>query len=118
MCLPLLGLGEFDYKGKRYPGSELEKMFGWKPLTLASKEGLALLNGTQFMLAHAVWCIIRAEHISAAADKIATVSLEAFNGRKEPFTPGVSLPAYMQYVPTRVRWRRPASSSATCRAAS
>ena len=89
MCLPLLGLGEFDYKGKRYPGSELEKMFGWKPLTLASKEGLALLNGTQFMLAHAVWCIIRAEHISAAADKIATVSLEAFNGRKEPFTPGV-----------------------------
>ena len=89
MCLPLLGLGEFDYKGKRYPGCELESMFGWKPLTLASKEGLALLNGTQFMLAHAVWCIIRAEHISAAADKIATVSLEAFNGRKEPFTPGV-----------------------------
>ncbi len=89
MCLPLLGLGEFDYKGKRYPGSELEKMFGWKPLTLASKEGLALLNGTQFMLAHAVWCLVHARHISAVADKIATMSLEAFNGRKEPFTPGV-----------------------------
>ena len=89
MCLPLLGLGEFDYKGRRYPGSELEKLFGWKPLTLASKEGLALLNGTQFMLAHAVWCLCHAKHISAAADKIATVSLEAFNGRKEPFTPGV-----------------------------
>ena len=89
MCLPLLGLGEFDYKGRRYPGSELEKLFGWKPLTLASKEGLALLNGTQFMLAHAVWCLCHARHISAAADKIATVSLEAFNGRKEPFTPGV-----------------------------
>ena len=89
MCLPLLGLGEFDYKGRRYPGSELEKLFGWKPLTLASKEGLALLNGTQFMLAHAVWCLCHAKHISAVADKVATVSLEAFNGRKEPFTPGV-----------------------------
>ena len=78
-----------DLAPLRYPGSELEKLFGWKPLTLASKEGLALLNGTQFMLAHAVWCLCHARHISAAADKIATVSLEAFNGRKEPFTPGV-----------------------------
>ena len=89
MCLPLLGLGEFIYKGERHPGSDLEKIFGWKPLTLASKEGLALLNGTQFMLAHAVWCLVKAKHLSAMADKIAVVSLEAFNGRKEPFTPGV-----------------------------
>lgn len=89
MCLPLLGLGEFYYKGEKHPGSDLEKMFGWKPMTLASKEGLALLNGTQFMLAHAVWCLIKAKHISAIADKVAAVSLEAFNGRKEPFTPGV-----------------------------
>lgn len=89
MCLPLLGLGEFHYRGERHDGAELERMFGWKPLTLASKEGLALLNGTQFMLAHAVWALHRAKHVSAMADKIATVSLEAFNGRKEPFTPRV-----------------------------
>lgn len=89
MCLPLIGLGEFYYKGEKHCGSELEKMFGWKPVTLASKEGLALLNGTQFMLAHAVWCLAKAKHLSAMADKIGTVSLEAFNGRKDPFTPGV-----------------------------
>ncbi len=89
MCLPLLGLGEFYYKGEKHKGEELEAMFGWKPVTLASKEGLALLNGTQFMLAHSVWSLIHAKHISAIADKVAVVSLEAFNGRKEPFTHGV-----------------------------
>ncbi len=89
MCLPLLGLGEFYYKGEKHRGEELEAMFGWKPVTLASKEGLALLNGTQFMLAHSVWSLIHAKHISAMADKVAVVSLEAFNGRKEPFTHGV-----------------------------
>lgn len=89
MCLPLLGLGEVNYKGKRYPAEEINRKFGWEPLTLASKEGLALLNGTQFMLAHAVWSLYNAKKLSKAADKIAALSLEAFNGRKEPFTPGV-----------------------------
>lgn len=89
MCLPLLGLGEFYYKGEKHRGEELEAMFGWKPITLVSKEGLALLNGTQFMLAHSVWSLIHAKHISEMADRVAVVSLEAFNGRKEPFTHGV-----------------------------
>ena len=89
MCLPLIGLGEVYYKGKRYPAEEINKKFGWEPLTLASKEGLALLNGTQFMLAHAIWSLYRAKRISAMADKVAALSLEAFNGRKEPFTHGV-----------------------------
>ena len=89
MCLPLLGLGEVDYQGKRYPAAQINEKFGWEPLTLASKEGLALLNGTQFMLAHAVWSLYNAKKISAAADKIGALSLEAFNGRKEPFTHGV-----------------------------
>lgn len=89
MCLPLIGLGEVNYQGKRYPAEEINKKFGWEPLTLASKEGLALLNGTQFMLAHAIYSLHKAKHLSAMADKIGALSLEAYNGRKEPFTPGV-----------------------------
>ena len=49
MCLPLLGLGEVRYKGEKYTGEKICKKMGWEPLQLASKEGLALLNGTQFM---------------------------------------------------------------------
>lgn len=89
MCLPLLGLGEVNYMGKRYSTQEIDKKFGWEPLTLASKEGLALLNGTQFMLAYSIWNIRKAKKLSALADKIAALSLEAYDGRKEPFTPGV-----------------------------
>jgi histidine ammonia-lyase len=89
MCLPLLGLGEVNYQGKRYPAAEINEKFGWEPLTLASKEGLALLNGTQFMLSFAMYNLYKAKKLSALADKIAAVSLEAYDGRKEPFTPGV-----------------------------
>ncbi len=85
LCLPLLGLGEVDYKGKRISGEELNKEFNWEPIELQSKEGLALLNGTQFMSAFAVWCIIKAQKLSALADQIMVVSLEAFDGRIEPF---------------------------------
>lgn len=89
MCLPLLGLGEAYYKGEKHSGAEINKIFGWEPLVLASKEGLALLNGTQFMLAHSIWSIIKAKKLSAQADKIAAVSLDGYDGRLEPFTPGV-----------------------------
>lgn len=91
MCLPLLGLGEVHYKGEKYSGKEINEKFGWEPLTLASKEGLALLNGTQFMLAHSIWSLYKAKKLSALADKIAAVSLDAYDGRIEPFTPGVHL---------------------------
>ena len=89
MCLPLLGLGEVNYKGKRYTGEEINRIFGWEPLVLASKEGLALLNGTQFMLSFAIWNIRKAKKLSGLADKIAALSLDAYDGRIEPFTPGV-----------------------------
>ncbi len=91
MSLPLIGLGEVTYKGKRYTGSEINKLFGWEPLKLASKEGLALLNGTQFMLAYSIWSILKSRRLSKLADKIAAVSLEAYDGRPEPFTEGVHL---------------------------
>ena len=89
MCLPLLGLGEVNYEGKRYPAEEINKRFGWEPLTLASKEGLALLNGTQFMLAHAIWAIYNSGRLVKLADKIAALSIDAYDGRIEPFTEGV-----------------------------
>ncbi len=89
MCLPILGLGEVNYNGKKYPAQEINDKFGWEAVTLASKEGLALLNGTQFMLSFAVWNLIKAKKLAALADKIAALSIDAFDGRTEPFTPGV-----------------------------
>lgn len=89
MCLPLLGLGEVRYEGEKYPAKEICKKFGWEPITLASKEGLALLNGTQFMLSFAIWNLIKAKRLMAQADMIAALSIDAFDGRPEPFTHGV-----------------------------
>lgn len=85
LCLPLIGMGEVDYKGKRISGAELLKQFGWEEIHLQSKEGLALLNGTQFMSAYAVYCLIQSKRISAQADFIAAISLDAFDGRIDAF---------------------------------
>lgn len=89
LCLPLVGMGEVEYQGEVISGAELNKKMGWEPIRLASKEGLALLNGTQNMSAHAVWCMAKANRLSRWADLIGTLSLEAFDGRKEPFTDAV-----------------------------
>ena len=85
MCLPLIGMGEVDYQGKTIQAADLWAKLGWEPIRLKSKEGLALLNGTQFMSAHAVWSLIQAERLSDWADKIGAMSLEAYDGRIEPF---------------------------------
>ncbi len=86
LCLPLCGLGDVEYQGKCMSGAEVTKMMGWEPIRLASKEGLALLNGTQNMSAHAVWALIKAKHLIDWGDSIAAMSLEAYDGRIEPFT--------------------------------
>lgn len=85
MCLPLLGYGEVYYKGERRKASEVLTQLGMKPVKLVSKEGLALLNGTQFMSSHAVYAILHARRLSALADKIGALSLDTFDGRIEPF---------------------------------
>ena len=85
LSLPLLGLGEVEYEGRRRPASEVLEELGWDPLDLQSKEGLALLNGTQFMSAYGVWSIIQARRLSDWADRIGALSLDAFDGRVEPF---------------------------------
>ena len=87
LSLPLLGLGEVLHKGRIRPSEEVWEEMGWKPITLQSKEGLALLNGTQFMSAHAIWSLIQCHRLSEWADKIAVMSLEAYDGRIEPFLP-------------------------------
>ena len=85
LSLPLLGLGEVLYKGQIRPSAEVAAEFGWQPITLQSKEGLALLNGTQFMSAHAVWSVLKSKRLSKWADYIGAISLDAYDGRIEPF---------------------------------
>lgn len=85
LSLPLLGLGEVEYHGVIIPSKEILKAKGWSPIELQSKEGLALLNGTQFMSAYGVWSILKAQDLSEWADRIAALSLDAFDGRIEPF---------------------------------
>lgn len=85
MSLPLLGLGEVWYNGSRRQAADVLDEKGWQPLTLASKEGLALLNGTQFMVSHAVFAILKACRLSELADKIGALSLDVFDGRIEAF---------------------------------
>ena len=87
LSLPLIGLGEVLYKGKERPSAEVWKEKGWEPIKLQSKEGLALLNGTQFMSAHAVWSILKSMRLSRWADVIGAISLDAYDGRIEPFLP-------------------------------
>lgn len=85
LSLPLLGLGEVLYKGARRPAADVLAEKGWQPLELQSKEGLALLNGTQFMSAHAVEAVLRGRRLWEAAALIGAMSLDAFDGRIEPF---------------------------------
>jgi histidine ammonia-lyase len=85
LVLPLLGMGEVRYNGVKTEAENILKRFGWVPVTLTSKEGLALLNGTQFMSAHGFFMILTAERLSEFADVAAAISLEAYDGRMEPF---------------------------------
>ena len=92
MSLPLLGLGEVDVligsknpQIKRIKASRVLKDLKWNKLVLGPKEGLALLNGTQFMCAYGTYVLIKAKKLSYLADIIAGISLEAFDCGKDPF---------------------------------
>mgnify|MGYP003530367624 FL=1 len=89
LSLPLIGLGEVEYKGEVMTGKKMLQSMKWKPIQLASKEGLALLNGTQNMSAFAVWALLQSHRLNDWADKIAAMSLDAYNGLVEPFTDAV-----------------------------
>lgn len=85
LFLPLIGEGEVMFKGKRIKGQEALNIFGWNPIKLQSKEGLALLNGTQFMSANGIKALIDGWHMVNCFDLFGAMSLEGFDGRIEPF---------------------------------
>ncbi|HYW95666.1 MAG TPA: histidine ammonia-lyase [Bacteroidales bacterium] len=87
LSLPLLGLGEVYYKGVKRPAGEVLQETGLTAIDLKSKEGLALLNGTQFMSAYGVYLCLKIFKLSEFADIIGALSLDVFDGRIEPFHP-------------------------------
>lgn len=87
LSLPLLGLGEVYYQGVKRDTASVWKELGWEPIHLQSKEGLALINGTQFMSAYGLYCLKKAERLLALADMIAALSFDAFDCVQEPLHP-------------------------------
>lgn len=86
LSLPLIGQGLVWYKGEQKQSIEVLKAYNLEPLTLKAKEGLALLNGTQFMSSYAVYNMIESQKLMQWADYIAAMSLDAFDGKIEPFS--------------------------------
>ncbi len=85
LSIPLIGEGDVWYRGEKKESKEVWKLMGWETIDLQAKEGLALINGTQFMGAYGVWILLKSQYLSLVADFAAAVSLEAFDGRIEPF---------------------------------
>ena len=89
LSLPLIGLGEVWYEGRRQRADIVLKMRGWKPLQFKAKEALALLNGTQFSAAYAAWCMLESRRLADIADLNAAVGYDAFNCRLSPLDPHI-----------------------------
>jgi histidine ammonia-lyase len=89
LSLPLLGLGEVYSHDRIISSAEANKQFGWDVIHLQAKEGLALLNGTQFMSAYGIWCVIHAHRLMKISNMVGALSLDVFDGRIEPFRAGV-----------------------------
>src|SRR5688572_10618625 len=85
LFLPLIGLGEVFYKGSRFRAGEVLQQLGLSPIQLGPKEGLALINGTQFILAFAVKAVQRMHNCLEAADIIGAMTLESLTGTNAPF---------------------------------
>jgi histidine ammonia-lyase len=85
LCLPLIGAGEVRLDGKLFSSAEVNKKFGWDIIHLQAKEGLALLNGTQFMSAYGSWAVLHAHRLMYFANMIGALSLDVFDGRIEAF---------------------------------
>ena len=103
LSLPLLGLGEFHYKGKKVIASEVLSENNWDIITLQSKEGLALLNGTQFMSAYGVYCVNWSKKIWNRANTIMAISMDGFDARIEPFS---DLPHLVRKQPGQLKVAR------------
>ena len=84
LSLPLIGLGEVYHAGIKMPAADALKKFDWKPIELKSKEGLALINGTQFMSAYGMHNLLQCERLIKWANIIAAISYDAFDCTTEP----------------------------------
>jgi histidine ammonia-lyase len=87
LSLPLIGEGELIWEGKRTAAATVLQQLGWPVLQLHSKEGLALINGTQFMRAYGIYCLQKAQRLLQWADAIAALSFDAFNCSLSPLHP-------------------------------
>lgn len=85
LSLPILGKGKVRYKGQVREAADVLKETGLEPMPLAAKEGLALLNGTQFMSSYATWSLIASKRLSVWADVIGALSADAFMAKDEPY---------------------------------
>jgi len=85
LFLPLIGLGQVYYKGMLHDTQDVLRKMHISPIKLGPKEGLALINGTQFILSFAVKAVQRMHNCLEAADIIGAMSLEALTGTKAPF---------------------------------
>lgn len=85
LTLPMLGEGTVEYQGELISAKELNEKMGWQSITLKAKEGLALLNGTQFMSAYGISILLKGKKLSQLADIIGAISLEGFDGRIDAF---------------------------------
>ncbi len=103
LSLPLLGMGEFHYNGKRVAAKEVLESNNWDVITLQSKEGLALLNGTQFMSAYGVYCVNWSKKLWNKANTIMAISMEGFDARIEPFS---DLPHLVRKQPGQLKVAR------------
>jgi len=85
LSLPLIGLGEVYFDGKVYKSEDILDQFGWEPIALQSKEGLSLINGTQFMLAYGIYCLLKSQTLLKWSDVIAAICIDGFNCSLQPF---------------------------------
>ena len=90
LSLPLIGLGEVEFEGEIYNTEIILSKFKLNSLTLGAKEGLALINGTQYMLASLIDSTINSINICNYSDLIASISLDAFKCSLSPFDPLIS----------------------------
>jgi histidine ammonia-lyase len=112
LSLPLIGLGEVTHQGKKHKAHAVFDKFTWKPIELASKEGLALINGTQFMSAYGLYNLFQADHLLKWADRIAAISYDAFDCVVEPLDENIHrIRAHKGQVETAANMRKLLSGS-------
>ena len=89
LSLPLIGMGKVNFENDEFEAKEVLSKFDLNPISLQSKEGLALINGTQFMSAYGIYCLNKAEKLLQWANIIAAISFDGFDANLEPFNPKI-----------------------------